>query len=198
MISKRFHARSAFLALLCLTFLLPATAHASAGAVHVFVGQKFLDEDEWEPIEEQVELGIDAAFGGDDWPVWINLGLFGSNEEEEISAVEEVEGTTTEFYVGVNKTWTGRRFHPYVAGGLAFVNTEVEFRDDVGSVQDEDSAVGLYLGGGGYWRLGSSFNLGAMIRFSMADADVFGDDFEDGGGTHLGLTVGFGWPKRRY
>ena len=197
MISKR-HTRHAVLFLLPFTLaLLPSGALASAGAVHVFLGQKFLDEDDWEPIENQFELGIDAALGGDDWPVWINVGLFGSNAEDDLTVDEEVEATTTELTLGINKTWTGQQFHPYVAGGLAFVNTEVEFRDDFGSVEEDDSAVGLYLQGGGYWRLGSSFNLGGMLRFTAADVDVFGEDFS-GGGVHLGLTLGWGWPKRRY
>lgn len=185
------------LALAFSTWIAPHPADASQGYVHLFVGQKFLDEDDWEPIDDQTELGIDASFGGDDWPVWINVGLFGSNAEEDLAADEELEGTTTELTVGINKTWTRRQFRPYIAGGLAFVNTEVEFRDDFGTIEDDDSAVGLYLQGGGHWRLGSSFNLGALIRFTMADTDVFGGDFE-GGGVHLGLTAGFGWPKARY
>ena len=177
--------------------LLPAVAHAGAGAVHLFVGQKFLDEEDWQPIEDQFELGIDAAFGGDDWPVWLHVGLFGSNAEDDIGVGEEIEGTTTELCIGINKTWTTNQFRPHVAGGLAFVNTEVEFRDNFGSVSEDDSAVGLYLQGGGYWRLGSSFNLGGMLRFTAADVDVFGNDFS-GGGVHLGLTAGWGWPKQRY
>jgi hypothetical protein len=107
-----------------------------------------------------------------------------------------VEGSTTEFTAGINKTWTGGRFRPYVAGGLAFVNVDVEIRDQFGTIDDDhDAAVGLYLQGGGYWRLGSSFNLGGMLRLTMADSDVFGGEFQ-GGGVHLGLTLGYGWPKR--
>lgn len=195
MILKRALVPFAVLSVALLALLAPATSRASAGSINVFLGQKFLDEDDWEPIEDQTELGIDAAFGGSDWPVWINVGLFGSNDEDDLSVDEEIEGSTTEFCVGINKTWTGRQFHPYIAGGIAFVSTEVELRDDAGSVQDDDAAIGLYLGGGGYWRLGSSFNLGGMLRFTMADVDVFGEEFS-GGGAHLGLTLGWGWPKR--
>src|SRR5688572_6684354 len=142
MISKRFP--FAVLAVLLLALFLPAAAYASQGAVHVFVGQKFLDEEDWEPIDSQFELGIDAALGGDDWPIWINLGLFSANGEEELNAVEEVEATTTEFSLGINKTWTRQQFRPFLAGGLAFVNTDVEFRDPDDVIEDDDSGVGLY------------------------------------------------------
>ena len=191
MISKRFHLPFAVGSLLLLTFLFPTDVRASAGAVHVFIGQKFLDEDDWEPIESQLELGIDASMGGDDWPVWINVGLFTANADEELSAVEEIEGTTTELSLGINKTWTRQQFRPFLAGGLAFVNSDVEFRDPDDVFEEEDSGVGLYAQGGGYWRVGSSINLGGMLRYS-----VFSDDFE-GGGVHVGLIAGFGWPKAR-
>lgn len=191
MISSRLHL-PAIIVLSLLALLLPSPARASAGAVHLFVGQKFLDEEEWQPIDSQFEVGIDASLGDDDWPVWINLGLFHASDEEELNAVEEIEGTTTEFSVGINKTWTGRQFRPFVAGGLAFVSSDFEIRDPDEVFEDDDSGTGLYAQGGGYWRVGSSFNLGGMLRYS-----VFSDDFE-AGGLHVGLIAGFGWPKRRY
>lgn len=195
MITKRLSLhRAGFLSLLVLFcgISLPATAHASAGAVHVFVGQKFMDEEDWEPLDGQFEVGIDAAVGGDDWPIWINLGLLSASDEEDFSPDEEVEATTMELYLGINKTWTRNQFRPFVAGGLAFVNTEIEERDFDETFEFEDDGTGLYAQGGGYWRIGSSFNLGGMLRYS-----VFSDDFE-GGGLHVGLIAGFGWPKARY
>ena len=183
----------ASLSFLLLLLVLPSAARASAGAIHVFVGQKFLDEEDWEPIDTQFELGIDASMGGDDWPLWINVGLFSASDEDDLSAIEEVEATTTEFSLGINKTWTRNQFRPFVAGGLAFVNSDFEVRDPGGVIdEDDDSGTGLYAQGGGYWRLGSSINLGGMLRYS-----VFSDDFE-GGGLHVGLIVGYGWPKARY
>ena len=191
MTSNRLH--PPYVMVLFLLAFLPSAAHASVGAVHVFVGQKLLDEDDWNPIDSQFEVGVDASLGDDDWPVWINLGLFHASDEEELNAVEDVEGTTTEFSLGINKTWTRHQFRPFVAGGLAFVNSDYEIRDDNDVVfEDDDSGTGLYAQGGGYWRVGSSFNIGGMLRYS-----VFSDDFE-GGGLHVGLIAGFGWPKARY
>ena len=193
--SKRLHRSIAVasLSILLLLLVLPSAAHASAGAIHIFVGQKFLDEEEWEPIDTQFELGIDAAMGGDDWPLWINFGILSASDEEDLDVDTELEGTTTEFYLGINKTWTRQQFRPFVAGGLAFVNSDFEVRDPFGVIdEDDDSGTGLYAQGGGYWRLGSSINLGGMLRYS-----VFSDDLE-GGGLHVGLIVGYGWPKARY
>lgn len=196
MISKRHAPPFVFsLPLLLALVLLPAVTHASQGAVNVFVGQKFLGEDEWEPVEHQLEVGIDAAMGGDDWPIWINFGILASNGDDELGNGDEIEGSTMELYAGVNKTWTRHQFRPFVSGGFAYVNSDVEVRDDVdGDVlfEDDDSGPGLYAQGGGYWRIGSSFNLGGMLRYS-----VFSDDFE-GGGVHLGIILGYGWPKARY
>ena len=191
MISKWLHLPYAIVAFFVLATSIPSNARASAGAVHLFVGQKLLDEDDWQPIDSQFEVGIDASLGDDDWPVWINVGLFRANAEEELSAVEDLEGTTTEFSLGINKTWTRHQFRPFLAGGLAFVNSDIEVRDPDEIFEDDDSGAGLYAQGGGYWRLGKSFNLGGMLRYS-----VFSDDFE-GGGFHVGLIAGYGWPKRR-
>jgi hypothetical protein len=192
MISKRLYLPLVAASLFLLFLGNPTAAHASAGAVHVFVGQKFLDEDDWEPIDTAFEVGIDASLGGDDWPVWINVGLFSASDEDDIDIDEEIEATTTEFSLGINKTWTRNQFRPFLAGGLALVNTDVEVRTPGVIEEFDDDGTGLYAQGGGYWRIGNSFNLGGMLRYS-----VFSDDFE-GGGLHVGLIAGFGWPKARY
>jgi len=64
------------------------------------------------------------------------------------------------------------------------------------TVSDDDSVQGGWVGGGVFWRLGRAFNIGVSARYSKATVTFFGVDGE-GGGTHLGLLLGWGWPAGR-
>lgn len=124
-------------------------------------------------------------------------------------------GTSTfELDLGVRKTWDfdKSRIHPYIGGGPAFISASAcladagdhcYWDDDI----DSDMAVGWWVGGGLFWRLGERFNLGLNLRYSSAEiefdrtGDPLVDDalFEDDdnkldvGGVHAGLILGWGW-----
>jgi hypothetical protein len=63
-------------------------------------------------------------------------------------------------------------------------------------VSQSESGGGGWLGGGVFWRLGERFNLGLAARFTSAEVRFPAGDIE-AGGTHLGLTLGWGWPAGR-
>ena len=179
-----------------MALLAPSLGYGT-GSANFILGGKFLDGDDWEPIDDQFEVGVDIAFGGSDWPIWINVAGLVSGGEGDLPIEQVMEGSTSELALGINKTWTRRRFQPYAQGGIAFVTTDVDIREEGSPTQsDHDAAVGLYLGGGGHWRLGSHFQLGGTARLTLAEGDVFGNEFQ-GGGFHLGLTLGWGWPARK-
>jgi hypothetical protein len=58
------------------------------------------------------------------------------------------------------------------------------------------SALGLWIGGGIYWRLGSRFNIGLAARYSSASVELFGVDVEAGGPMY-GMLLGWGWPASK-
>jgi hypothetical protein len=199
--------RNTFRALAVFALLAVApVAHAkSTGQVNFFLGQKFLDAGDWDPVDKQGEFGVVMTFGQTDWPVHIAADLLGSTDEGEIFdpllGEIDVTGSTFEVDFGVRKIWSKGKVHPYVGGGLALVSAKVELDSSFGDVDADDDGGGAWLGGGIFWRLGQRFNIGSDVRWSTAEVGsdgasgqggVFVEDVE-AGGLHIGLLLGFGW-----
>jgi opacity protein-like surface antigen len=177
----------------------------SDGHVNFFLGFKQLDSDDWEPVDQQGEVGAVMSFGQDDWPVHIAADVLGSADEEEtidpFFGPVTFTGSTFEVDAGVRKIWkvgSGGKCMPYVGAGLGLIAAAAEIEGNVASVDADDSAVGFWGGAGVFWRLGSRFNIGLDVRYSTADVDL---DFGGGlvaediaaGGFHYGMLLGFGW-----
>jgi hypothetical protein len=157
------------------------------GNANFILGSKVLDEDDWEPYEDQGEFGIDIDFRKQNWPVSIVVASYGSYEEKTVSG-NTVEASTSELRAGARKVWKPMpKMRPYLGGGIALVRAELD-----GQEEDEDSGLGAWCGGGVYWTLGSSFNLGFNLGYSYGEVTLFGDDM-DAGGSHAGLLLGYHW-----
>jgi hypothetical protein len=142
------------------------------------------------------------SFGGADWPVLIAVDVLTSGEEEDVFngpfGASKLTAGTFEGAFGVRKIWQSWNVHPYAGGGIALVGAGAEYEAGIFDIDADDAAIGPWLGGGVFWRLGSRFNLGFDVRYSSADVDL---DFGAGviqhnvraGGFHGGITVGFGW-----
>lgn len=153
--------------------------------------ERFVSDDA-EPAEEQPGLALEfdsyvpGSFG------W-EIGLSYSSDEEDVSTFlgsGDFEVTLTELYAGGRKTFGDRNLHPYVAGGVSFLQAEVDLDiSGVGSADEDDTSFGLYARGGAYWTLGQRFRIGADLK------GVFGTDFDDLGGDadyyQVGLLAGY-------
>jgi len=172
------------------------------GDVNLFLGAKQLDEDDWEPIDEHDEYGIMLDFRQKSWPVSIALDFLGSSSDKEtgseyVSGYGVVpytaEGETNELHFGIRKIWDRLTpFRPYIGGGLAFVDAEAKVTVLGIPVNDDDNAMGFWLGGGFYLTVGGHFNIGLDIRLSKAEVTIFDVDAE-AGGTHAGIVIGYHW-----
>ncbi|NTW66239.1 MAG: porin family protein [Nitrospirae bacterium] len=195
------------IAVLALVFFLLGASLASAqdqwtGNVNIFIGQKNLDKDDWEPVDKQTEFGVEIDFRKKDWPVNIAIDILRSSDDDTYYEYDpffgplsaDVKGETTEFNIGIRKIWDGfPSIRPFIGGGLSYIRAEVEVSiPGIGSASESDTGVGIWLGGGVYFTLAEHFNLGLEIRYSDADvtiADVKGK----AGGTHYGLLAGYHW-----
>ena len=183
-----------FLVAFIVLCVLTVPAHAAGqGNVNFILGQKALDEDDWTPpdLDTQRESGVEVTWGGESWPIQIATDFLASTKTDSLSGVD-VQGTTWEWAFGVRKIWEAGPARPYLGGGLALVNVQV----DIGSSSPNDSALGTWIGGGVFWRLGSRFNIGLATRLSKATGNITNVDFE-AGGLHYGLILGWGWPATR-
>ncbi len=173
----------------------PSIARAD-GDVNFFLGQKFLDKGDWDPVYNQPELGAEITFGKKGWPVQIAIDVLASADEQEEQTFFggiTFKGSTSELGVGVRKVWEPGKSRPYIGGGIALVYGKFEGEQFGVTISDTDSVAGAWVGGGIFWRLGPAFNLGLSARYSKATVTFFGIDGE-GGGAHLGLLLGWGWP----
>jgi len=186
---------SAFLSLLLLPLAVPPSS-ALAGDLNLFVGAKALSEEDWSPLDSHTELGLQGSWGATTWPVAIATDVYGSFDSQDVLGID-TKASTAELNVGVRKIWrvgSRQQVHPFIGGGIAAIKGKFEGTSGGVTVSDDDNGVGGWLGGGVFWRLGQSFNLGMDLRFSSATIELYGVEGNAGGG-HFGLLAGFGWPK---
>lgn len=179
--------------------VLAASAALADGDGHVdfFVGTKVLDSD-WDPVDRQGQFGAVMSFGRDEWPVHIVADVFFSARNAHLTGPVEVTGGTFEAGTGVRKIWGKKGFHPYAGAGIAILGAAIELDSGLDTVDDADSTIGPWIGGGAFWRLGTRFDIGLDVRWSSGKVDL---DFGGGvtapdleaGGIHYGLLLGFGW-----
>ncbi len=156
--------------------------------LNAFLGSKTLDEDDWTPVEEQIEFGIEFDFRRGNWPISIVIEYFNAADDANLWSME-IESKTSELNVGVRKTWNHFQYiHPFIDGGVSFINGEFKAL----GMSDDDSSGGAWIGGGIYWTLDEHLNIGLEVKGSSADVNLFGVDVDAGGG-HYGLLVGYHW-----
>ena len=179
--------------------LLPCGAMGSlwTGDVNLKAGFKALDEDDWDPLEDQDEIGVDVDFRMDDWPISVTLGLYGSAEKKEMSG-NDVEGKTGEFRIGVRKIWTtDSNMRPFIGGGLVFMTAEIEGVNSyltpiIIQISDDDRGTGLWISGGVFWTLQEHLNIGFELAVSAAEVTLFNEE-RRAGGAHAALLIGYHW-----
>lgn len=171
------------------------------GNINVFLGAKALDDDDWEPVEEQDELGISLDFRQKGWPFNIVLEYLNSSSDNESVVLCDpsgcldvnAEGETSELNFGIRKIWdTFPTVRPFIGGGLSLIKGELSVAALGSRASDSDSGIGLWFGGGVYWTLAEHFNLGLEAKVSTADVTLFGVESDAGGG-HFGLIAGYHW-----
>lgn len=170
-----------------------AQANEWTGNVGGSYGRKTLDGDDWDNLDKQSEAGFMLAIKKESWPVSITYDLFVSHEEDEVGTVTN-EGFTVENQFGIRKSfeWDGSRLRPYIGGGITVVSAEIETRTADSSSKDDDWGTGYWLGAGLLFRVAESFDIGADVRYSDADVDIFGNGLE-AGGMHYNLTASYHW-----
>lgn len=174
-----------------------------SGNVNLFLGEKFLDEDNWEPLDQQFEMGLllDVDFKHRWIPFSIALDLLYSRDEDDVGTLDmgigtfytNVESRITELDLGIRKIWEApKHIRPFIGGGLAIINGEMK-ADSLGvSVSDDETGYGMWAEIGAYLTLSERFNLGIDARWSKAEIDLF-DREAKVGGWHIGALAGLHW-----
>jgi len=197
--------------IICLVLSLPGQALCSAekdpgrwsGNVNLFLGEKFLDEDNWEPVDQQFEMGLlmDIDFKHRWIPFSLALDLLYSRGEDDVGTLDlgvgtfytNVDSRIIELDLGIRKIWDApKHIRPFIGGGLAIINGEMKAESIGVSVSDDETGYGMWADIGVYVMLSERFNLGIDARWSKAEIDLF-DREAKVGGWHIGALAGLHW-----
>jgi hypothetical protein len=150
-----------------------AHVEPTSSRLMLLFGMRFLDEDDYEPLEDQPTFGIDFSYEAPGSAIGFEVGLMGSYDDDEVLGAD-IEVSTGELYAGVRKTFgePGAGFHPYVGGGVSLINVDIEVS---GAGSDDDTSLAGYAHGGVLAQIGASFFVGADVRA------LFGSDIEIAG-----------------
>lgn len=170
-----------------------ALAAGVEGNINMLIGQKYLEEDDWEPVDTQAALGLMFDITPAGSPVAIALDIFATEDSADLydayfDEFYEATGKTQEIDLGFRWYTPPNMFRGYVGGGLAFVNAEIEVEQYGYRASEEDDAIGFFINGGFTFTLARHLNLGLNVRYSQADVEIAGYDIEAGGVTLAGVV----------
>ena len=190
------HARLTRLtSLVFLLFSLIPVGHASDwdGDLNVVLGAKRLDQDPWKPVDSQPSFGLMFDARQADWPLNLALDVYYSGDTGTADGVTR-DGSTTEFNLGIRKIFrTTRTMRPFVGVGSSFIDASL--KDTSAGLphrSDSDWGAGVWIGGGIYWTLADTLNIGFNLKYSSAKVTLL-DERYDAGGRMFGTVIGLTW-----
>jgi hypothetical protein len=195
--------------------LLSSSSVFASGNFNLFFGKKQLEQIDWEPWDDQWEIGYMIDFRSKKMPFNIAIDILGSEayEKETESGVsgnvkKKETVTTSELDIGIRKIFEASSIpiRPFIGGGIGLFKSVANI--DVGreSSSDSDSCLGVWFSSGAYWTINKGLNLGIMARYSKTERPLslsagatdkkVTDKIEiegDAGGYHVGLILGYHW-----
>jgi opacity protein-like surface antigen len=154
-------------------------------------GGRWLDEDDWEPLEKQLTAGLEldesAAEDGNGYEAGV---LYAADEDV-------LESKTYEAYAGFRHTFgeETEAWHPFLSAGLSAVYGELELPSPGSNPADDDIIFGAYARAGLLWDLSERVRIGLDYRHLFAqdyEFEVGGQDLErSGDNDQVLVSVGF-------
>jgi hypothetical protein len=164
--------------------------------VDFYTGLKSLDNSKWKPVGQHFEFGQQATLGMTQIPVKFAFDYFSSSgfgqQRDGAGNLVDVSGGTTEYAFGARFISDTYVFRGFAGAGVCLARASLSATNGGSSFSGSGSGVGVWANGGGFFRLGRHFNLGAMIRISTAPVKIAGTSL-DAGGTEGGIFFGWGF-----
>jgi len=181
----------------------PSTEKSITGSFDVAIGVKILDDD-WSPLGDQSVVVLALTIGKTTWPVQLALDYVkGESRDTNVSGFPIIppfccftstlvaESETTEWDVGVRHVWRqDKKFRPYAAGGVAFIDGEL--RVPAQGIFADSSTTGYWLDTGFRLRTRGRWDWGIDLRFSKGEVTL-GNAEVDAGGPQALFYGGVNW-----
>ena len=155
----------------------PASQLDSMSDRHVtlLLGERMLDESDWDPVENQWAGGVEVDGTDPDSGHGYEFGMTFSRDDDDEGPID-IEGNTFDVYGGYRYSFRPdeRSIHPYLSGGLAVIRGEVKVDTPVGNDEDDDISPGAYV------RAGIGFDLSDRMRVGLDYRHMFLTDVDIG------------------
>lgn len=179
------------MALLLATLAVNAQAK---GSFSVLYGKKSLDSTDWDPVDEQTEIGFGVTYQQTGWPLAMVISYLSSDDSftdnESFTRPVKYKAETKEVGFGVRKNVTEDSSKLFIEGGLASISAKISASDSFRSGSESDSAIGFWFGAGLDVRVAEAVSVGALVRISNASVTLADIDLE-AGGTHFNIFAAF-------
>lgn len=181
--------------LLLLTAIGVAAPLHAGGHVNGSIGVRKLDKGFWEEVDDQPAIGAFADIGLGPVPIFLSIGFQVSAAEEDIENDPGFTrvGSVATFMIGPKVMPRSGVFRPYFSTGVASVGAAGEINGPGTDLEFDDQSFGGFVAGGAIFRFGSSFNVGADVRWvGGTEIDFAGTQGDADSLTITGL-IGWGW-----
>lgn len=166
-----------------------AFAAGTSGNLMASLGDKKL-EDAWGDYDRQVTAAFSFDIRGSEWPInfVIEQNVSADYREEDD---EDLLAITAETSIGVRTYFNQEKANvvPFLGAGVSYFDAGEERLDINGrTIDDDDGGSGYWIGAGVLWKVSGPFAIGASVRYSTGDVNLFGDKL-DAGGTQVMVTA---------
>jgi opacity protein-like surface antigen len=167
----------------------------SSRHVTLLLGQRMLDEDDWDPVDEPIAAGVEVdvvkTASGDGYEFGVLVASDEDDFDHPVFGDVDVESELIELYGGYRHTFVevDEDVQPYVGGGGTLIHADIDTDGGPGP-SDDDTSLGLYVRAGVHFALSTETRLGIDYRHVfLTDVDIGAID--DADYDQLMMTLGF-------
>jgi opacity protein-like surface antigen len=173
-------------------FVLPLVLALTSGCAGTRHAAQFGIADlgsDYEPVDQQVSVGWSMNHHAEESGIGYEVGAQVAGDTANVQGVD-ITSANFELYGGPRYEWVLDSVRPYLSGGLSLLTTDLEGRVGNAGVTDNDTTIGLYLGGGVDFDITERFFMGVGLRTAFGhEPELFGVE-GDAAFTQLFLRVG--------
>ena len=179
-----------------------ASAEDMDGNVNFLVGQRYMSDDLWKPLDRPTVFGVEADFAPSSSPVRVALGWQAAGESGSATVADPFLGETGSVDSSFFEFSAGFLWHPvkkaiarpYLGAGavlmLAANDTFWDVFDDQG---DSDQSFGFYGNAGIFFKVGDTFNIGLDGRIVRGTSVTLGGREFNADYEQVSMLFGFSW-----
>ncbi len=181
----------------------PASAEDMTGNVQFLIGQRYLSDDLWKPLDSPSNFGIEIDFAPSSSSVHVALGVIAATESGTATVTDpffgEITGSidTSFFEFSAGFLWHPVKravVRPYLGAGALTISAANDSDFGVFSGNsDSDRSFGFYGNAGIFFKVGDHFNIGLDGRIVRDTKVTIAGLDGNADYTQASMLLGFSW-----